>query len=616
MAEQKGEKLFSDFPSVSKSEWKEKVIADLKGADFDRKLVWKTLEGFDLQPYYDSSDLEELKYLQGAHEALAKPDNYNKWLNCVEVDAQNASDANKEAVDALLMGAEAITFVNVNSADVEVLLSGIDLSKTYTGFKTSDPLKVAHNVVAALDVEGIAKDSFRGNIVHDPISNFALEGTWHEEDKDTLESLLSITKDWPGLSVINVSSSPFYNAGSNVSQELAYTLNAYVEYLDMLTERQVRAEEIIKKSVFNLSLGNSYFFEIAKIRVFRMMLQQIATSYNVKDVSPYDFTIHSHSSEWTKTLYDPYVNMLRNTTEAMAGIIGGCDLITIDPYNATFELPNRQAKRISRNISTILKEESYLDKNMDPAGGSYYIENITHQLLNSAGKLFKDIEAAGGFFKAFESGTIQEAIDEVRAKKEAGLSTRKVKYVGSNIYPNITEEVVPEKVVRKMASSKSQVKTLMPQSGASEIEALRFKTDKFVEENGKASRPLVYLSKIGSNAAMKSARATFSTGFMGCAGFHILEGDPLKSLNEAVDEAIDNKAQFVVLCGADDDYPTVGVEFTKAVKAKAPGTTVIVAGNPVDDIEALKAAGIDDFIHVRSNLLQTLSSFQTRVNIK
>jgi methylmalonyl-CoA mutase len=261
----------------------------------------------------------------------------------------------------------------------------------------------------------------------------------------------------------------------------------------------------------------------------------------------------------------------------------------------------------------MLKEESYLDKVVDPSSGSYYIEYLTDQLVQHAWGLFKEIESQGGFIASFKNGKIQNRIGEVRRNREKLTSQRRQIFVGTNQYPNIKETLDTDKISVESISSESEFEVLMPQRGAQVIEEIRLDTERFVKSNG--TRPKVYICLIGDNPTMRTARATFSTGFLGCGGFEIIDGPIEPETDKAIQLAIDSDADVTVLCGSDEDYANSGTELAKKYKEAKPDSYLVLAGYPIDIIEPLTEAGIDLFIHLKANLVDSLKAIQKKLQI-
>jgi methylmalonyl-CoA mutase len=611
--------LFSEFPAVSKSQWKEQTLADLKGADFDKKLVWKTLEGFDLQPYYTEEDLKEIDYLKKFECSTLNLEDGSQgpryWVNREKIQVQDATSANKAAIDALNCGADGLIFDLTGKEDVDIkkLLNNIlPLHCSVSFIADRDAAKLIKGYFTYESQHHIETSQLFGSLNYDPVKNLTLKGKMAKDGFNVLKEIIEVTDVADRFFGLTVNGSHFQNAGSSLVQELALALSVAVEYIDRLGELGVSPEKVIRNMEFSMAVGTDYFPEIAKLRALRILFYKIAESYGLKGYDPGDLNIHSISSLWTKTIYDPYVNMLRNTTEAMSAIIGGCNALTIAPYNENFEAVTLFSKRISRNVSNMLKEESYFDRVVDPAAGSYYIENITDEMVKTAWKLFTEIESEGGYIQSFTEGKIQQRIRQTREKRMSLASQRREIFVGTNQYPNTREQLDPEKISLSKAQS-GDIEVLPQEGGSREFEVLRLKTDGFAKKKG--ARPRAYLSLLGNNAAMRTARAQFSGGFIGCGGFEIVDGTISQSVEEALNKALEANADITVICGSDEDYITSGAEYARKFKAAKKDGLLILAGYPTEHIDELKSAGIDEFIHLRANLIETLSSLQQKLNI-
>lgn len=613
------ENLFAEFPLVKKSQWKDQVMADLKGADFDKKLVWKTLEGFDLQPYYTRDDLEQIRYLQKFESSILNMENGSEgpryWVNREKIVVNDADSANRAAIEALNAGADGLIFdlTGKENVDIKKLLNNIlPLHCSVSFIADRDAAKLIKGYFTYESNNHIETSQLFGSINYDPLRNLTLKGKMAKDGFNVLREIIEVTDAAERFFGLTVNGSHFQNAGSSLVQELAFALNVAVEYIDKLGELGLSPETVIRNLEFSMAVGKDYFPEIAKLRALRILFYKVAEAHGLSNYDPGDLSIHSVSSRWTKTIYDPYVNMLRNTTEAMSAILGGCNALTIAPYNENFEAITPFSKRISRNVSNMLKEESYFDKVVDPAAGSYYIENITDQMVKAAWALFNEVEGEGGFIKSFIEGKIQKRIGDARSKRLSLAAQRREIFVGTNQYPNTKEQLDPEKI-RKSEAVSGELDVLPQESGASEFETLRLKTDSFAKKNGK--RPAAYLALIGNNPAMRTARAQFSGGFIGCGGFEILDGVITSSNQDAIKKALEVNAEITVICGADDEYPTLGVEFAQTFRQAKKEGVLILAGYPAESIDLLKSAGVDDFVHMRANLIETLGKLQQKLNI-
>jgi methylmalonyl-CoA mutase len=335
-----------------------------------------------------------------------------------------------------------------------------------------------------------------------------------------------------------------------------------------------------------------------------MMWARILEEYGIKGDDEAQMYIHAETSFWNKTVYDPYVNILRTTTEAMSSVLGGVDSLTVLPFDLTYEEPTAFAERIARNQQILLKGEVHLDKVADPAAGSYYIENLTDSICREAWKLFQEVESKGGFVEAFYEGFIQDAIVTTAMQRDQNIAHRKEVLLGTNLYPDSTgrmlDRVDPEIIASHIADTEeAEAQPLNLYRAAEDFENLRMET----ERSGK--KPVVFLLTIG-NQTMRKARAGFAANFFGCAGYQVIDNAGFESVAEGIESAISSAADVVVLCSSDEEYAVYGPEMAALVN----GTFIpVIAGYPKEIIEELKAKGIVHFIHIKCNVLQTLQLF-------
>lgn len=613
MTEKKKELLFDQFPAVSTEEWKAKVEADLKGAPFDKKLVWRTNEGFNVQPMYRAEDIASLKTtdsLPGEYPFVRGTRVDNDWLTRQEIIAETAKEANEKALDVLGKGVTSLGF-KVKEATVEelqTLLTGIDLSAVEINFSTC--MKKAPAFAAVL--VGYLKENgleakFRGSIDYNPLKRALKHGVSFNGDvTETAKNILETVKDVPGLKVLSVNSVMLSNAGSYIFQELGYAMAWGAEWLTQLTDAGVDAAEVASRIKFNMGVSSDYFMELAKFRAARMLWAQIVKQYGVAD-DACKMAVHAVTSSYNQTIYDAHVNLLRSQTETMSAALAGVDSITTVPFDNAYQTPDDFSERIARNQQFLLKEESHLDKVVDPAGGSYYVETLTVSIANEAWKLFLDVEEKGGFFVLVGNGEIQKTIRETSAKRHTDVARRKEILLGTNQYPNINE--MSSAKIKKSdgcgcgCGHGEEVGEGLPTSrAASDFEALRLATE------AASNRPKVFMLTIG-NLAMRLARAQFSTNFFGCAGYEIIDNLGFETVEAGVDEALAKGADIIVLCSSDDEYATLAPEAFKYLAGRAE---FVVAGAPACT-EELKAVGINDYVHVRCNVLDTLRDFNNRL---
>lgn len=603
------------FPPVSTEEWRAKVEADLKGAPFEKKLVWRTNEGFNVQPMYRAEDIKDLKttdslpgefpYVRGTHAG-------NDWLTRQEIVADSAEAANAVALDVLNKGVTSLGFTvkEATAEEVAALLKDIHLPAAEVNF-TCCPRKaveLAKVLVSYLKEKGV-ENEFKGSIDFNPYRRPLRHGEPFKGDIAAVATeLVTEVRDVPGLKVLAVDSVMLEDAGAYIYQELGYALAWGAEWLTMLTEAGVDADEVARRIKFNMGVSSNYFMEIAKFRAARMLWAQIVKKYEVAD-EDCKMTVHAVTSRFNQTLYDAYVNLLRSQTECMSAALAGVDSITVTPFDTPYKKPDDFSERIARNQQFLLKEESHLDKVVDPAGGSYYVETLTVAIAEQAWKVFLAVEEAGGFLAQVNDGSVQKVIRETSEKRHTDVARRKEFLLGTNQFPNINE-MAAEKIIEGGGSvcscghshEESTEAGLPTSRAASDFEALRLATE------ASPVRPKVFMLTIG-NLAMRLARAQFSTNFFGCAGYEIIDNLGFDTVEQGVDAALAAGADVVVLCSSDEEYATLAPEAFKYLAGRAE---FVVAGAP-ECMDDLKAQGINDYVHVRCNVLDVLRDFNKRL---
>ncbi|MBR4046211.1 MAG: acyl-CoA mutase large subunit family protein [Alistipes sp.] len=611
------EKLFAEFPPVSTEQWEAVITTDLKGADYERKLVWKTGEGFNVRPYYRAENLAEVEYLgaeAGEFPYVRGVSKDNTWRVHQTIAVKCAKEANEEALKLLNSGVDSLGFCFCDSCvcdvDVDALLKEIvptAVELTFCSSNVKNLAALAEKVLAKYaDVE---KDALRLNFCLDPIMrNLSEKGAFccgnGDECFDIIAKLIKATADYKHVRVVNVAGALFSNSGSTIVEELGFTLSAAHEYLVKLMERGLAIDEVARKIRFTFAVTSNYFLEMAKFRAARMLWANIVKAYNpAKDCSCKMFA-HAVTSTWNQTVYDPYVNMLRGTTEAMSAAIAGVHSLEVRPFDYSFETPTEFSKRIARNSQLLLKHESHFDQVIDPAGGSYYIESLTSSIAKEAWALFREIEEKGGYIAAFNDGFVVERVKASAAAKDKAIATRRLILLGANQYPNFTE-VADEAICDcKVKREVKEENALAPYRGAMAFEEMRLSVDR----SGKA--PKAFMLTCGT-LGMARARAQFSCNFFACAGIRVEDNTFFKSVEEGVEAALASKAEIVVVCASDDDYATVAPRVKELLGDKA---ILVVAGAPACTPE-LEAQGITNFINVKSNVLETLKDYLKKLGI-
>ena len=615
MANTKREKLFTEFPPVSTEQWEAAIAVDLKGADYERKLVWRTGEGFNVRPYYRAENLEGIQFLgsqAGEFPYVRGTRANNHWRVHQTVEVNCPKEANAEALKLLNSGVDSLGFEiakeDFTAADLDELLRDICVPAISLVFSGKGTGNVAELVIAKLEKEGTIAEADVAFAIDPLVKGLSTKGDFCSPNGEKcfarIAALIKKTAAYKHIRIVTVSADIFSNAGSTIVEELAFALSAGNEYLARLTDAGLTVDEAARKLRFSFAVTSNYFMEIAKLRAARMLWANIVKAYNPEKNCAGKMMIHATTSKWNQTVYDPYVNMLRGTTEAMSAAIGGVYSMEVTPFDRAFETPSEFAKRIARNVELLLKHEAHFDQVVDPAGGSYYVENLTQSIAAEAWKLFLEIEQKGGYTEAYKAGVIKERVEASAAAKDKAIATRRQSLLGANQFPNFTEVAPKEITEDAVKRPQAEGNVLTPYRGAMAFEEMRLHVDRSGKE------PKAFMLTCG-NLAMARARAQFSCNFFACAGIRVIDNTFFKSVEEGVKAALESKAQIVVVCASDDDYAEVAPKVKELLGDKA---ILVVAGAPACTPE-LEAQGITNSINVKSNVLETLKYYLKAMEI-
>lgn len=534
----------TEFPPVSTAEWDAVVMKDLKGAAPRTKL------------FYRAEDLGGLEYLDST------PGEFPYTRGTRGDNAWHIRAATYEAgVDEICL--------RVGDRNIDQVLDALPQCPIHfeAGHRAGELLEaLAQKPVAA------------GSVDYAPLT-----------DLDRAARLIRATRT-PQFRPVTIRAHRFAEAGATIVQELGCALAEGVEVLAQLTDRGLAPGEAAQALAFSFAIGTAYFQEIAKLRAARTLWARAVESFHPAEADAARMTIYARTAHWTQTIYDPHVNLLRATTEAMAAAMGGADSIQVEAFDETYREPDAFSTRVARNTQLILKQEAWLDRAVDPAGGSYYLEALTDSIAREAWALLQSIEAAGGFLKYSESGALARDTAQARAAREAAAGTRRAAIVGTNQYPNLQERRLP------------QIERADPAPRAASVfEEIRLRTERHAARTGHT--PHFLLLEAG-DLKMRKARSGFAANFFGCAGFEIEIGGTLTG-----------HPDVVVLCSSDPEYAALAPHVIQEIRAAGKSTPVIVAGNPADSVEPLKQAGVADFVHIRSNAVETLRAWQRRLGV-
>lgn len=631
MSDQK-EKLFTDFPPVSTEEWMEVINKDLKGADFQKRLVWKTNEGFNVNPFYRAENIEGFSSagnLPGQFPYVRGTRKDNVWYVRQDIDVNDYAEANKKALSLLEKGVTSLGFHlpknNLSAENLKVLLNGIAPDKVELNFRTciSKTHELARLVVAYVTSQNLDLLRCFGSIEYDPFRKILKKGVDVPNWMDDAAEMVKITASLPRYRSISITGNLLNDAGAYSYQELGFSLSYGNQVLGALIEKGLAPSLAAKKIKFELGVGSNYFMEIAKFRAGRWLWAEVVNAYK-PPCPPYiecentaadgtclcaaKMNIHASTSRFNQSLYDPYVNLLRTQTEAMSATIGAVDSLTVRPFDEAFETPSEFAERIAVNQQLLLKEEAHFDKVTDPSSGSYYIETLTVSLAEQAWKLFLETEEKG-FYEALKAGTVQDAIAASSDARLNALANRKEILLGTNQYPNFTETMAEKLADPKDHScgcgtgDNTALKPLAIRRLAEPFNTLRLATER------SDKTPKVFMLTIG-NLAMRLARSQFSSNFFSCAGYRIIDNNGFPTVEDGVTAARNAGADVVVLCSSDDEYVELA---PKAFDLLKGGKEIFVVAGAPACMDDLKARGIEYFIHVRSNVYETLKGFNGRL---
>jgi methylmalonyl-CoA mutase len=702
-------RLKDDFTPPTYEEWKEVVNVDLKGADFDKKLITKTYENINLNPIYTRKDLENLKFIDN----LSGFENYVRgfyaegylnegWQISQVLNTPDAEIFNEMIKHELERGLDAISFsldfatqkgldadyaseeeVGKNGLSISGLnslsraLNGIDITKyplnIFTGY-TSLPFLML--LKAYCNKQNIDSTKIKGCIFADPISCLNAYGklniTLDKAFDELKQSVEFAEKYFPGVRVIGACGFGYNSAGASAVQELGFVFTSIIEYANKLIDRGLDVQKVFKNIRVTFGISSFYFMEIAKLRAAKILWNNIVKAYGVNPDENKLF-IHARTSKYNQTKYDPYVNMLRTTTEAFSAVLGGIDSLHTNAFDEEFNTPDEFSRRIARNTQIILKEESNLVKLIDPAGGSYYVEKLTDEVAALSWAVIQEVEKQGGLIEALKNEFVQNEIKKISDLRIADLAKRKSVLVGTNMYANVKETLPEKRVFDKKAFIKKRAEFLQKyrvsgntekhsaiidklgklgssvsdelfetgvaayvegatlgevanslHSGVEEsfavtplkiyrlaeiFEELRDNAEEFKAKTGYL--PKLFLATMGPVKQHK-ARADFSRGFFEVAGFDVIYPNALNSAAEAVEAFEKSGAKVVVICSTDETYPEIVPAFMQELKKQNIEGYVVLAGYPKEQVEAHKESGVNDFIYLGCDAYTLLKRVQAK----
>lgn len=710
MSTQTTSPLLSEFPPVSYDEWRKLVEAELKGAPFDKKMFTATYEGITLKPIYRREDIANLPHVNSLpgfapfvrggsasgyvkeswdvsqEIAVASPTEFNfaarnsigRGLNALNMVLDRAT---RNGLDPDWAAPEDVGFGGLSIATLDDLnraLDGVLLDKTSLFVRSgASALPFAALLVALARKRKTSLATLHGCIEMDPLGVLAHEGKLPQSLDGAYREMAALTewaaKNAPQLQTLCVHSRAWHEAGGSAVQELAYTLASGVEYLRQLAKLGLDVNTTAPRLRFAVTVGTNFFLEIAKLRALRMLWSRAVAAAGGNETAQ-KISLHVRTSQWNKSVVDPYNNLLRATVEAFAGVLGGCDSMQVGAFDEVVRPPDDFSLRVARNTQLVLQKECELNHVIDPAGGAWFIENATAEIASRAWALFQEVEKAGGMEAALRTGGPQRAVAETAARKIKSVTSRRDSIVGVNQYANPKEKPLEVPAEDAKAFHKRRVQQVASHRTALEDEDSQIVLNwlsKVISLNGsdlfgvcveavsagatlgeitralrindtpsepitpvcitRAAKPIeglraamnrraggparVFLCNMGSLKEHK-ARADFSRGFFSVGGYEVISPTGFKTPEDAVTALLKSRAEVAVICSTDENYPKLVPAVAEEIHSQKPDTIVVLAGYPQEQIEAHKKSGVDEFIHLRADVVEVLTRINERLGIK
>jgi methylmalonyl-CoA mutase len=676
-------KFFEEFEIPSYEDWKSAATAALKGADFDKKMFTQTYEGISLKPIYNKEDTENLEHINGLPGVAPYgrstkatgfkqdgwyinqrlpfflPADFNSAAKVEIEGGQNALNIKADTIwniesnnpkfklhklNIMTMEQLEIAFKDIDITDLALFFDGSEISFVYAAL-----------VYAYCNSKNIPLQKLNLFLGIDPITITARKGRAYSSPTKYYDQAAELI-NWNTANsiksrVFSVNASIFHNSGGSAIHEIAGAIATGTEYLREMLNRGVDINSVANSIWFNFSMGSQFFLGIAKLRTARMLWAKVVKEFGGDEEAQKMF-INASTSWRDNTRFDPYVNLLRNSSETFAAILGSSDSIDVTHFDNKHGVPDEFSRRVARNTQNVLKYEAHLTDTIDPTGGSFYVETLTGQLAEKSWDYFKNIENEGGMYEFLQKDIMQKDITEVADLRDKNLSTRKDVVLGTNKYPNIAEKPFAagvfheEDIERYIRLARSQytknvvaVKTFqdaidafaagtyindvvntlfqgdapikMPiidsRRSAKLFENMREATNKYKNVNRRI--PTVHLACYGTLNQYKT-RADFATDFFQVAGLEIATLDGFLAAGELIEGVKKTEAKVIVFCSTDDLYADFLIRALPAIKKEKPRAMYILAGYPTDKVEEYKAAGIDDFIYFKANVYEIVHKVQ------
>ncbi len=654
--------LGAAFAPAERAAWQALVARALGDRDFDATLVTRTYEGLDLQPLYDRADARVAGAATRNDAGLTR--GTAGWEIRQSVDHPDPAAANQALLHELASGATAVTLVMDPAGEhaagpgaagiflpdrtaLATVLDGVYLQAARVALAPG-PLfaGAAALMLDHLETAGVDPATARVHFGADPLAALARHGHLAMTLPEALSAMAEIAErsaaTLPAARAVTVDTTVYHAAGADEVLDLAIALSTGVAYLRAMTDHGLSVAAALAEIEFSLAAGVDLFMTVAKLRAARRLWARVAEASGGAAA----MALHVGTAERVISRRDPWVNMLRATIAGFAAGIAGADSVAVAPYDQGWGLPTDFGRRIARNAQVILQEESALGQVIDPAGGSWFIEDLTERLAQAAWHRFQEIEAAGGVAAMLADGRLQAAVAEVWAARERDLAHRRTQIIGVNMFPNLDEEApappsmawpeilapwharrpapaaVDGDLATRVAAARHGAAIGDLSGGAAAdgedaapitahrlgegFEALRDASDAWAEAHGQ--RPRVFIAALGTPAA-HGARVDFTRNYLAAGGIEAIDGQGAPDEIAAAFTA--SGLDLAIICGSDKLYEAEGA----AMAAALGGADWLgLAGRPAN-ADVLRAAGIETFIHAGDDCLATLRAIHAKLGI-
>lgn len=620
------------FPSIDYETWKQEAEKTLKGKPIE-KLYTNTYEKIELKPIYTKDDIHLTPFLkempgEGSKVRGSKLTGYvnQPWYVSQEIDVHSPEEFNVALKEGLTTGQTMIHFSLQPQNSSEKGLALHTLEEISTAFRGVSLSSIPVLIDVKSDVDSFLSliatftkaDTLTGTIGMDPLALLVEKGQLLVKPEKAYNQLTNSVKwaieNHAKIRTVLVKGTPYHNGGANAVQELAYTIGTGIEYLSELLERGLTIDDVAPRMTFSFSIGSNVFMEIAKLRAARILWSTVIEAYAGNEASS-QMHIHARTSAFTKTIYDPYVNMLRSTIEAFSAIVGGIDSLHVSAFDEPIKQSDTFSRRIARNTQSILREESFLNKVIDPAGGSWYVETLTNEVAEKAWELLNEIEAEGGMLEALKNGSVQKNISSVFSQRQGNVNHRKDIIVGTNMYANIHEKPFSNLEPKDNTTTSDAAITITPIHPvriSEGFEQLRKASEDYLKTTGE--RPKVGLLNLGTIPEHKP-RADFITGFFEAGGFQVVRNDGFLTAEEAIEGAKTMNLKIFIFCGQDEKYKEMVPEICSKLNEYNDTIHFYLAGKQEDE-SLYRNNGVKDFIHMGTDCYSFLYQLQHVMGVR